>query len=280
MLFCTTTAIYFLSPSLWPRLIPINCCVFVFVFVQCVCVFVYLTQWGVKVEVSPSLWPRLIPIKCWLCFNEISLLTGSSLSISNSFGAKSEMAKLMLVHFLCFTFVFVYLRAWQDASSMNMMFDGGRGDGEHWCLCICVLCISIYMCVLCIWRLTCRCKEYEYDVWRGSWWWGTLMLMRWVLLLTTKCSHAHFNVMPKISPSTKLAVTLVTFMFMLLSWNLDMTSRNIEAPGTLLLLLNVDIYMHVLKNIQMTARVMIETPLFQCYPCYSCQGKPVVERES
>ena len=90
-----------------------------------------------EVKVSPSLWPRLIPIKCCLCFNEVSLLTGSSLTISNSFDAKKEMAKLMVLHsfvlnlYLCI----VYFQGWQDARSMNMMFDGGRGDGEHWCSC-------------------------------------------------------------------------------------------------------------------------------------------------
>ena len=37
--------------------------------------------------------------------------------------------------FLCFAFVYRVFEGWQDARSMNMMFDGGRGDGEHWCSC-------------------------------------------------------------------------------------------------------------------------------------------------
>ena len=97
--------------------------------------------------------------------------------------------------FLCFAFVYRVFEGWQDARRMNMMFDGGRGDGKHWCLHAGILLglQSARMLIL-MW-----CLRFH-------------LLLNW---------HSH-------------------------RWHLY--------------------------------SLRIKTSLFQCYPCYGCQGKPVAER--
>ena len=96
--------------------------------------------------------------------------------------------------FLCFAFVYRLFEGWQDAMRMNMRFDGGRGDGEHWCSHAGILLglQSAHMIIL-MW-----CLRFH-------------LLLNW---------HSH-------------------------RWHLY--------------------------------SLRIKTSLFQCYPCYSCQGKPVAE---
>ena len=96
--------------------------------------------------------------------------------------------------FLCFAFVHRVFEGGQDARRMNMMFDGGRGDGEHWCSHAGILrgLQSAHMIIL-MW-----CLRFH-------------LLLNW---------HSH-------------------------RWHLY--------------------------------SLRIKTSLFQCYPCYSCQGKPVAE---
>ena len=111
------------------------------------------------------------------------------------FSSQMRKGKIDARVFLCFAFVYCVFEGWQDARRMNMMFDGGRGDGEHWCSHAGILrgLQSAHMIIL-MW-----CLRFH-------------LLLNW---------HSH-------------------------RWHLY--------------------------------SLRIKTSLFQCYPCYSCQGKPVAER--
>ena len=111
------------------------------------------------------------------------------------FSSQMRKGKIDARVFLCFAFVYCVFEGWQDARSMNMRFDGGRGDGEHWCSHAGILrgLQSAHMIIL-MW-----CLRFH-------------LLLNW---------HSH-------------------------RWHLY--------------------------------SLRIKTSLFQCYPCYSCQGKPVAER--